>query len=166
MKGILIGIGVIIGLVLGICLGGILSYKYLFKYFSKRVDRAEQMADKHLAIVNLLSMWLQNKEENLQIETYLKERNIKKIAIYGMSFVGERLYDELEKSDIEICFCIDKNANNIYKDVEIYAPEDNFDTNIDAIIVTAFTYFEEIENDLKLKVSAPIISVDDIIYSL
>lgn len=156
----------IIGLLIGVSAGLVLGYKYTRVRLNSRIDELQKLADKHLAIMNLFSMWIQNKESNLKIETYLKEKNINRIAIYGMSFAGERLYDELENSDIEIAFCIDKNANNIYKDVIILSPDDEIPDDVDAIIVTAFTFFEEIEMKLKSKVNTKIISLDDIVYSL
>lgn len=156
----------IVGMLGGVLVGGIIGYKYVNGNMRGQLERAEKMSDKHLAIMNLLSMWLQNKEENLKIETYLAEKQIKKVAIYGMASVGERLYDELEKSNIEIAYCIDRNANNIYKDVDVVNPDDSLDSNIDAIVVTAFTFFDEIEASLKAKVNVPIISIDDIIFSL
>ena len=162
----MIVIGLCIGLIVGLCLGLVVGYKYVKIKMSNQINRAEMLADKHLAIVNLLSMWLQNKENKLSIETYLLEIGVKKVAIYGMSFVGERLYDELEKSKITVEYCIDKNVNNIYKDVNILSPNDKLNCNIDAIIVTAFTYFDDIESELKKKINVPIISIDDIVYSL
>ena len=118
--------------------------------------------------MNLFSMWLQNKEAGLKIEDYLKEQQIKRIAIYGMSFVGERLYDELEQSDIKVVYCIDKNANNIYKDINVLTPDSGLEKeeSLDAIVVTAFVFFDEIEANLKKKVNVPILSIDDIVYSL
>lgn len=155
-----------VGLILGLNIGGVISYRVIKKTIYNRLNKAENIANKNLAIINLLSMWLQNKEYGLKIEDYLKEQKIKKIAIYGMSYVGERLYDELEHSDIEVVYCIDKNANNIYKDVEVFSPTEDLDQNIDAIIVTAFTFFEEIEKDLEKKINVSIISIDDIVFSL
>ena len=38
----------------------------------------------------------------------------KEIAIYGMSYLGERLADELAGSDITVKYAIDRNADNIY----------------------------------------------------
>ena len=154
------------GFSFGLCCGSVIAYKFVKKSMCNQLDRTAKIADKNLAIINLFSMWIQNKENGLKIQDYLVQRNIKKIAIYGMSFVGERLYDELENSDIEVVYCIDKNCNNLYKDILVYNPDDNFEVEVDAVIVTAFTFFDEIEKKLKAKLDVPIISVDDIIYSL
>lgn len=155
----------ICGLLIGFLVGVVISYKIVKRKMLHQLSRAEGNSDKHLAIVNLLSMWMQNKESGLKIEKYLNAKNIKTIAIYGMSFVGERLYDELENSNIKVTYCIDRNANNIYKDIDVKHPDDEL-LEVDAIIVTAFMYFEEIEKKLKEKTNATIISIDDIVYSL
>lgn len=158
----------VIGFIGGLLIGAVITYKIVKKSMREQLYKTQKLADKHLAIMNLLSMWLQNKENGLKIEDYLKERKIKKIAIYGMSFVGERLYDELEHSDIEVVYCIDKNANNIYKDIDVLSPDSELEKkeSVDAIIVTAFMFFDEIEANLKEKVNIPILSIDDIVYSL
>lgn len=158
----------IIGFIGGLVLGIVITYKVVKKSMCEQLRKLQQLSDKHLAIMNLFSMWLQNKEAGLKIEDYLKEQQIKRIAIYGMSFVGERLYDELEQSDIKVVYCIDKNANNIYKDINVLTPDSGLEKeeSVDAIVVTAFVFFDEIEANLKKKVNVPILSIDDIVYSL
>lgn len=158
----------IIGFIGGLVLGIVITYKVVKKSMCEQLRKLQQLSDKHLAIMNLFSMWLQNKEAGLKIEDYLKEQQIKRIAIYGMSFVGERLYDELEQSDIKVVYCIDKNANNIYKDINVLTPDSELEKeeSVDAIVVTAFVFFDEIEANLKKKVNVPILSIDDIVYSL
>ena len=136
----------IIGFIGGLVLGIVITYKVVKKSMCEQLRKLQQLSDKHLAIMNLFSMWLQNKEAGLKIEDYLKEQQIKRIAIYGMSFVGERLYDELEQSDIKVVYCIDKNANNIYKDINVLTPDSGLEKeeSVDAIVVTAFVFFDEI----------------------
>lgn len=157
----------ICGLTIGFCIGVVLTYKYVANSMQNQVKKAEKIADKHLAIMNLFSVWIQNRDNNLAISSYLLNKNIRSVAIYGMSFVGERLYDELERSEITVGYCIDKNANNIYKDTLVVTP-DSLPENIeiDAVIVSAFTFYDEIKNELEKKMDVPILSIDDIVYCL
>ena len=43
--------------------------------------------------------------------------------------------------------------------------DDNLE-DVDAIVVTAITFFDEIEEQLQSKVSCPIISLEDILYEV
>ena len=132
---------------------------------AKETMKWKELSDKHLALMRLLNQWMITKQEGKSIVEYLKKENIKSIAIYGMSYVGERLYDELENSDIDIKFAIDKNAENIYSDIEIVTPEVSIE-DVDAIIVTPVFYFNEIEEKLHKKTSSVILSLEDILYTM
>ena len=76
-------------------------------------EKWKQLADKHLALMQLFNQWMVTKQEGKSIVDYFHKESIKSIAIYGMSYVGERLYDELKDSDIEVKYAIDKNADGI-----------------------------------------------------
>ena len=60
---------------------------------------------------------------------------------------------------------IDQKADSIYADVDIVFIEDELQ-EVDAIVVTAITFFDEIEEKLSRKVDCPIISLDDILYEV
>ena len=79
-----------------------------------------------------------------------------------MSFAGETLIDELKNSAIEVVYGIDKRANSLYADVDIVSIEDSLE-DVDAVIVTAITFFDEIEEKLSDKLDCPIISLEDIL---
>lgn len=82
-----------------------------------------------------------------------------------MSYVGETLVDELKNSNITVLYGIDQKADSIYADVDIVFIEDELQ-EVDAIVVTAITFFDEIEEKLSGKVDCPIISLDDILYEV
>ena len=82
-----------------------------------------------------------------------------------MSYVGETLLGELKDSEIRIAYGIDQNADGIYTDVEIVSVDNDLE-DVDAIVVTAITFFDEIEEKLSAKMSCPIISLEDILYEV
>ena len=96
---------------------------------------------------------------------YFHQNHINSIAVYGMSFVGQRLYEELKDSDITISYAVDKNAAGIYADVDILTPDDDL-PQTDAIVVTAVYFFNEIEELLEEKTTAKILSLEDILYEM
>ncbi len=91
--------------------------------------------------------------------------NYKKIVVYGMSYVGERLLDDLTGADIEVVAAIDKNAKGIFADVPVITPDENM-PECDCVVVTAIYFFDEIERLLAEKVSCPIVSLEDILYEV
>lgn len=125
----------------------------------------QQLANKHLAIMKLYDQWMRTKQEGKSVINYFHNNGIGSIAIYGMSFVGQRLYEELRDSDIEVRFAIDKNAESIYCDIEVIDPNDDF-PDADAIVVTATYFFNEIEEMLENKVDTRILSFEDILYDI
>ena len=82
-----------------------------------------------------------------------------------MSYVGETLLDELKGTDITVRYGIDKNSDTIYSDVDIVSVEDDLES-VDAVVVTAITFFDEIEEKLSTKMDCPVISLEDILYEV
>lgn len=128
-------------------------------------EKWKELANKHLALMQLFNQWMITKQEGKSIVDYFHKESIKSIAIYGMSYVGERLYDELKDSDIEVKYAIDKNADGIYSELEIVTPQEKLE-EVDAIVVTPIFYFDEIEGTLSAKTEVAILSLEDILYEI
>lgn len=135
------------------------------KRLGKRVDEERNLARKHLAMFQMMNQWVKIKQNGKNVSSYFEQEGYREIAIYGMHFVGETLVEELMGSSIAIKYGIDKNANKICADFEIVTPDSSL-KYVDAIIVTAITCFDEIEEFLKEKVNCPIISLEDIIWQM
>lgn len=132
---------------------------------SKKTKQQKEYADKHLALYLLMNQWVRIKQENKSMSDYLKKEGYKEIAIYGMNYVGETLLKELQDSSVEVKYGIDKNADNINSDINVVTPEGELKT-VDAVIVTAVTFFYEIDESLSKKMDCPILSLEDILYEL
>lgn len=145
--------------------GAVLGAGVMGKIKGKSVKKAEKMSGKHLALFLMMNQWVKIKQENKDLSSYFEKKGFKKIAIYGMSYVGETLVDELKNSNITVLYGIDQKADSIYADVDIVFIEDELQ-EVDAIVVTAITFFDEIEQKLSGKVDCPIISLDDILYEV
>ena len=125
----------------------------------------EERAAKNAAVIKTFDLWMQWKQKNKSVSTFCERNCFQEVAIYGMHYLGERLLDELEGTSVSVKYAIDKNADNIYADVDILSPEDDFD-NVDVVIVTPITFFDEIEETLSEKLDCPIISMEDILYEI
>lgn len=131
----------------------------------KKEAELKQYADKHLALYMLMNQWVKVKQENKDISAYLIKQGYKKIAIYGMNYVGETLLNELDGSEIEAVYAIDKNSDKIFASIDVLSPDDSL-PEVDAVIVTPIFFFDEIEEVLVTKTEADILSIEDILYEV
>lgn len=133
--------------------------------FKKKLNEVQQYSSKHLALYLMMNQWVKVKQANKDIPAYLAKQGYKKAAIYGMNYVGQTLYEELKDSEIVVAYAIDKKADDIFVPVDILSPDDSL-PEVDVIIVTAITFFDEIEELLIQKTDADIISMEDILYEV
>ena len=160
-RGTISVISAIAGTIVGDAIGAIKSSKII----SEDYDKMKDLEDKHLDLFLLMNQWVKIKQEGKSISEYLQQSGYKKVAIYGLSYVGETLLDELKDSSIMLAYGIDKNADNIYADIDVVSLNDKLD-EVDVIIVTAITFFDQIVEELSNKVKCPIVSIEDILYDI
>ncbi len=135
------------------------------KVTGKATEVQRNMSEKHLALFLMMNQWVAVKQEGKNLADYFEKQGYKSIAVYGMSYAGERLLEELKGSDIQVQYGIDKNADNIYMDVNIVTMEDELKP-VDAIVVTPIFFFDDIEEELSQKIDCPIISLEDVLYEV
>ena len=111
----------------------------------------------------MLNQWLCIKQEGKSLDEYFKENNYKTVAIYGMGEMGNRLYDELKNTDIEVKYAIDKNASSTYSELDVKEIDDEL-PEVDVVVVTATFAFDDIVEDIQDKFVCPIVSLEDVVY--
>ncbi|MCI9298006.1 MAG: hypothetical protein HFI10_11285 [Lachnospiraceae bacterium] len=151
--------------VLGITFGSVGGAVTAGNLIAKKAKKWEDLSNKHLSLFLLTNEWLKIKQEGKSIREYFEQNNYKSVAVYGLSYIGERVLDELKDSGIEVKYAIDRNADSIYADVDLYSVEDEL-PSADVIVVTAVYFYDEIYNNLLDKVSCPIVSLEDILYEI
>ncbi|WP_167956021.1 hypothetical protein [Anaerosporobacter faecicola] len=151
--------------ILGIALGSITTLVINKKLITKSNIDERKKVDKFRGYYALLNQWLINKNNSKEISEYFIKNQYKNIAIYGLGELGNRLINELENTEINISYGIDKEDIFDSNAIKIYSI-DNELPEVDVIVVTATFAFNEIYNDLVSKVNCPIISLDDIIFGL
>lgn len=129
----------------------------------KSLTRESKMAEKHLELFLMMNQWVKIKQEGRSLAEFFERNGYERIAIYGMSYAGETLLDELDDTDVEVVYGIDKNAGSIYLDLDIFTMEDELEKP-DAVVVTAISFFDELEEELGKKLCCPILSLEDILY--
>lgn len=146
---------------IGLVVGGIIVGKFLLK----RLDKAQAVSDKHLQLYQMTTEWVKAKQNGKKLSEFLTKLGYKTVAIYGMGITGDRVFEELENTNIEVKYCIDKNAKNIYSVVNVLSPNETLE-EVDAVIVTTIAYFDEIEEMLSKKLKGKIVALDDLIYDM
>lgn len=147
--------------VIGAAVGAVVTGKET----QKTVNKTQKMSDKHLALFRMMNQWVKVKQDGKNLSEYFEKHGYRKIAIYGMSYAGETLIDELKGRGIEVAYAIDRNADTIYADVDVVSMEGEL-APVDAVVVTAITFFDEIEEKLAGKVNCPILSLEEILYEV
>lgn len=153
-------IGILSGLV-GAGVGSVITGKKI----NRKVDNWKKMSDKHLELFKMMNQWVNVKQEGKNLSEFFERNNYKKIAVYGMSFAGETLINELKGTEIVVKYGIDKNADRIYSEVDIVSME-NILEEVDVVVVTAITFYNEIKEKLEEKINCPIISLEDILCEI
>lgn len=124
----------------------------------KNIDEANKFRE----FYGILNYWLTLKEEHKTLEFYFTQNGYEDIAIYGMKDLGIHLFEELKNTNVNVLYGIDKNADCIYAEIEVYKPGYHM-PDVDVIVVTAVHYFDEIKKELQQYTDAHIISLADVL---
>lgn len=151
--------------VLSAVTGAVVGAGAVGKVMFEEKEKTKLMTDKYRTLFLMMNQWVKVKQESKNLAAYFEKNNYKKIAVYGMSYAGETLIDELKNTGVTVVYGIDKKAGSIYADVDIVSIEEIL-ADVDAVVVTAITYFDEIKETLLAKVGCPIISLEDIVYEV
>jgi len=156
----------------GICLcvcsvavGIVGGVAYVQKEAKKEIRNEKLLSEKHLVLFQMMNQWIKNKQYDKSISQYLRNQGIATVAIYGMSYVGETLFEELNGSEIKVAYAIDNNQTLNTLDIPLVTVADKLES-VDAVIVTAITYFDSIKEQLSNKIDSRIISLEEIVYNL
>lgn len=145
--------------------GAALGASMAGKVFLCKMQKVQSMSDKHLALFLMMNQWVKIKQAGKSFSSYFEKKGYKKIAVYGMSYAGATLVEELKGTGITIAYGIDQKAESIYADMDIVSIKDNLN-DVDAVVVTAITFFDEIEETLSERLDCPILSLEDVLYEI
>ena len=122
--------------------------------------------DKRLDNYNLLMHWLEVKNAGGSVASYFNDMGYKKVAVYGMWDLANRLIEDAESGGIDIVYGIDRDAACCISQLEnVYSLEDEL-PEADVIVVTPFYAFDEIKSVLSTKIKCPVISLEDVVWSV
>ena len=130
------------------------------------IQELELKLQKQIRFYQLLTKWLSAKIEGYNIADALRKKGFSNIAIYGYAELGKLVYQELQNSAIEVCYILDKKIKQIDNgDISVFMPECK-NGRVDAVVVTAIFYYDEIRAELEELGYENVISLETIIETI
>lgn len=128
-------------------------------------EAATSKPNSYMANMKCLDKWLYINEEGKKLADYLRDSNCKEVAIYGCGILGKHLLVELEKTEVNVKYIIDKKKRGKLGAIDIISIQEPFE-KVDAIIVTPTWDFNRIEEELASKFEGRILSLAEILYEM
>lgn len=127
-------------------------------------------ARRYVNMVRVYDYWMYLKIRDIKLEKYFNNHNYKVITIYGMNYIGNRLYDELNNTSVKVIFGVDKVGENIVYEVPIL----NINSSefaekiqdVDVIVVTAIAFYQQILAEIRKVCNNPVVSIEEILLEL
>lgn len=114
----------------------------------------------------LLNHWLEVQHEGRSTAEYFQQMGYSRIAVYGMGDLANRLSEELASSGIQIDYGVDRDVSCTIARIEnVYSLQEELPP-AEVMVVTPYYAFESICNDLKEKIDCPVISLEEVIWSV
>lgn len=133
--------------------------------FSPEVGNESNQLLKISLLYRWTMKWLQARQKGITLGDYFMRFNIRTVAIYGMGQMGCRVYDELEKTEIQVKYVMDRRLDQLTRITELVNPENEL-PEVDAIIVTVLSQERELVDWLKQKCDYEVLGLSQIISQL
>lgn len=130
-------------------------------YKNKEVKSQNKKINKFKQYYEILNFWLKATFEGKSIEKVIMQQGYKTIAIYGMGEIGQRLFESLKNTDIEVAYIIDEGTS-YFDELEIKNIGDEL-SPVDLIIITPTFDYEMISKKLSFYYQYKVCSIKDII---
>lgn len=125
------------------------------------LNKYRKLSDKYFKTMKLMDKWIDYYQNNKRVSEYFVRNNLKTIAIYGMGVVGQKLFNELVKSDIKVSFGIDRNKDIVFSGLKIVDWTEDWEM-VDVIVITPFYEYQAINKEIKKKCGCKTISVEEL----
>lgn len=111
--------------------------------------------------VEALCQWISVYQRDMRIKEFFYKYNYKTIAIYGMGILGKLLLNELKESGVTVLYYIDRYKVLDDLEVQLIHIEQEL-PDVDGIVITTVTEFDNIYDLLRKKSRASIINIQEI----
>lgn len=135
-------------------------------YLENPALELENKLQKNMLFYWILTRWMDAHLRGCRLSHILRKNDYQCIAIYGYAEIGKMFYKELEQDQFKVSYIMDKRYQDADKKAPNVFPPQKGLPEVDAVIVTAVYYFDEIKEELSRLDFKNIISFRDLIESL
>lgn len=133
---------------------------------NSNIDRLEKEKNRYLEEKKLLDKWLYIERSGKTLSEYFVQRGIKHIAIYGYGVFGKHLLADIEKQNNVKCdYIIDRNADGIHSEIQVFSPKDDL-PSIEMVVITTSHIYNEIVTILEKKICCKFINIKEIVSEI
>lgn len=152
-KGIIAGLISLASFVTGFIIGG--------KVLVNMINDYKRRMKRNLSNMLLFNDWLEFLYSGGKVEQYFYNHGYKRIMIYGNGYIGKRLQQALEQTDIEVAAVMDKAVSSDERG--LVTGIDSSIPDVDCIVITPVYYYDEIFSMLHKKTKLPLVNIQEII---
>ena len=143
-------------------IGSCCTMKFIVKPTIMELKKTRELSTKHLSMFLLMNKWVYIKQHSKSLSLFFYDNSYKRVAIYGMNYMGSTLVEELKSEKITVEYGIDRAQIIRNDNLKIISPDDFFN-EVDVVIVTPISAYEEIADSISKKINCPIVSMDEVV---
>lgn len=133
-----------------------------FKY-GEEIKKLIIRERKELHECRFMNRWLFLKQRGIAFSAFFLQKGVYSIAVYGSHYMGQRLYDELKGSGVDVKYVIDRKPDKDNWEIPAVHPEDTLGA-VDAVVITPVFDFLEIRAMLLKKLDCLMIPVEEMLF--
>lgn len=136
------------------------------RYFVN-VDEEKELRDleKYANYYFLMHFWMKNIEDGKTLDTFFDDRGYKKIAVYGMGYLGMHLVAQLSDR-LEPVYTVDQGIVRYNGANFPLSESQDIVSKADVIVVTPVTDYDYIKKMIKNNITIDVISLEEVILSI
>lgn len=147
---------------LALIVGVIIGFLLFFFTISERLAALNELCEKYYEMMRIQNLWMEKMENGVMITDLLKRRGYHNIAIYGIGYLGNRLLNQIDTSEVEVSYIIDKKGGSVYGDIPVVRLTSDLKP-VDVIIVSSTYYYYEIKKNIEEHLSYDVISIEKLV---
>lgn len=121
-----------------------------------------ELLGKFQRISAVYDAWVSLKNRGIHLSCYLRERGCQRVAVYGMTNLGMRLFEELKRDEMEVPCFIDRNAPFLDGPVRVCEPMESLPA-VDAVVISLVQQEDKIRKLLRTKLSVPVWTISELV---
>lgn len=110
--------------------------------------------------------WMNLKNQGICLGQFFEKNHYSSIAIYGMGYIGECVYDELGESSVTVKYGIDQMALDFKGELPVFRVQDDNLEAVDAVVLTIVGDKASFSKSIKEKLDCPVWGVSEILLDL